>query len=116
MEGRGRREGGWGVIDIVTRLTGNTGKYHGFQNMNTEAAEEIVRLRAERDRLREALVEIVRMGPVITGGGCFYVQCDSEGNQIGEQQVDPLGVIGSMVGAASAALEGKPSAKEPTRD
>ena len=50
---------------IVVRLLGNTGKYPGFENMNTEAAAEITRLRAElaaavaeRDRLREALKKI----------------------------------------------------------
>ncbi len=36
------------MSDIVTRLWGNTGdKYPGFQNLNTEAAAEITRLRAE---------------------------------------------------------------------
>ena len=35
------------MSDIVTRLWGNTGdKYPGFQNLNTEAAAEIERLRA----------------------------------------------------------------------
>ena len=34
------------MSDIVTRLWGNTGdKYLGFQNLNTEAAAEITRLR-----------------------------------------------------------------------
>lgn len=38
---------GSNVSDIVTRLWGNTGdKYPGFQNLNTEAAAEITRLRA----------------------------------------------------------------------
>lgn len=36
------------MSDIVTRLWGNTGdKYPGFQNLNTEAAAEITRLRDE---------------------------------------------------------------------
>ncbi len=36
------------MSDIVTRLWGNTGdKYPGFQNMNSEAAAEITRLREE---------------------------------------------------------------------
>lgn len=52
------------MSDIVTRLWGNTGdKYPGFENLNTEAAAEIERLRArvaelEKDRdswKREAL-------------------------------------------------------------
>lgn len=34
------------MSDIVTRLWGNTGKYPGFENLNTEAAAEIERLRA----------------------------------------------------------------------
>ncbi len=34
------------MSDIVERLTANTHKYPGFQNLNTEAAAEITRLRA----------------------------------------------------------------------
>ena len=34
------------MSDIVERLTANTNKYPGFQNLNTEAAAEIERLRA----------------------------------------------------------------------
>lgn len=39
------------MSDIVTRLWGNTGdKYPGFQNLNTEAAAEITRLREELEK------------------------------------------------------------------
>lgn len=39
------------MSDIVTRLWGNTGdKYPGFQNLNTEAAAEITRLRDELEK------------------------------------------------------------------
>ena len=58
------------MSDIVTRLWGNTGKYPGFENLNTEAAAEIERLRArvaeleaERDRwkaIAEKRHEILR--------------------------------------------------------
>ncbi len=49
------------MSDIVTRLWGNTGdKYPGFQNLNTEAAAEITRLRnlirEEQEKLRARLV------------------------------------------------------------
>ena len=35
------------MSDIVERLTANLDKYPGFQNLNTEAAAEITRLRDE---------------------------------------------------------------------
>ena len=42
------------MSDIVTRLWGNTGdKYPGFQNINTEAAAEITRLREELKKANE---------------------------------------------------------------
>lgn len=41
--------------DIVTRLRGNTAKYPGFQNMNTEAADEIERLRVFVADVRKAM-------------------------------------------------------------
>ena len=42
------------MSDIVTRLWGNTGKYPGFENLNTEAAAEIERLRARVAELEAA--------------------------------------------------------------
>ena len=58
------------MSDIVERLRSNTHKYPGFENMNTEAAAEIERLRArvaeleaERDRwkaIAEKRHEILR--------------------------------------------------------
>ena len=44
------------MSDIVERLRANMDKYPGFENMNTEAATEIERLREEVKRWkREAL-------------------------------------------------------------
>lgn len=38
------------MSDIVDRLTKNSGKYPGFENLKTEAAREIERLREEVKR------------------------------------------------------------------
>lgn len=46
------------MSDIVTRLWGNTGKYPGFENLNTEAAAEIERLRARVAELEAAAAHL----------------------------------------------------------
>ena len=48
------------MSDIVERLTANTHKYPGFQNMNSEAAAEITRLREDNMRLREENADLRR--------------------------------------------------------
>ena len=62
-----------------------------------EAYNEVV-------RLRSAMQSIINQQPCCEGGGCFYPMHDGEGNYIGEQNVDPLGVIQGMVQTAQYAL------------
>ena len=62
-----------------------------------EAYNEVVRLRSK-------MQQIINQQPCCDGGGCFYPVYDGEGNYIGEQNVDPLGVIQSMVQTAICAL------------
>lgn len=52
----------------------------------------------------EALESIVRNVPCMHAGGCFYSMHGPEGEYLGEQNVDPLSVIGSMAQIASDAL------------
>ena len=55
--------------------------------------------------LQEALRSIIKHEPCLDGGGgCFYPMHDGDGNEIGIQNVDPISVIGSMVGTAQEAL------------
>lgn len=56
-------------------------------------------------KANEALENIIKQQPCCEGGGCFYPVHDGEGNYIGEQNVDPLGVIQGMVQTAQEALE-----------
>jgi hypothetical protein len=62
-------------------------------------------LRAEVYRLRQALKYIVHAEPWTDGGNCVYEHADADGNYMGFQNVDPLGVIGFMVSVAHKALE-----------
>jgi hypothetical protein len=56
-------------------------------------------------KANEALENIIKQQPCCDeGGGCFYPVYDGEGNYIGEQHVDPLGVIQGMVQTAQDAL------------
>lgn len=55
-------------------------------------------------KANEALENIVKQQPCCEGGGCFYPMHDGDGNYIGEQNVDPLGVIQGMVQTAQDAL------------
>lgn len=54
--------------------------------------------------LRDYFEHILRQEPCCTDGNCFYPMCDSDGEYIGEQQVDPLGVIQGMTTTAREAL------------
>lgn len=55
-------------------------------------------------KANEALESIIKQQPCCEGGGCFYPMHDGEGNYIGENNVDPLGVIQGMVQTAQDAL------------
>lgn len=55
-------------------------------------------------KAKEALENIIQQQPCCDGGGCFYPVYDGDGNYIGEQNVDPLGVIQGMVQTAQDAL------------
>ena len=59
--------------------------------------------------LRSALLEIINQQPCIEGGGCFYPMHDGEGNYIGQNHIDPIGVIQGMVETAKRALEPNPN-------
>lgn len=61
-------------------------------------------LRSEVLRLRGALSQIVAHEPCTDGGNCFYEHTDGDGNYMGFENADPLGVIGSMVTVARDAL------------
>ncbi len=62
-------------------------------------------LRTEVLKLREALKTIVDAEPCTDGGNCFYEHVDGDGNYMGFENADPLGVIGGMVATARKALE-----------
>lgn len=66
-------------------------------------------INSELDRvagpLVEALEKIIGLQPCLEGGGCFYPMHDGEGNYIGEQTVDPIGVINGMVQFAADAMD-----------
>lgn len=63
------------MSDIVTRLWGNTGKYPGFENLNTEAATEIERLRA-------------RVAELEAANDKWRVRCDAVTGRLQECAVD----------------------------
>ena len=72
----------------------------GLHYIAHKMREMEVRLIAAQD----ALSKIINQQPCCEGGGCFYPMHDGEGNYIGEQNVDPLSVIGGMVQTAQDAL------------
>jgi hypothetical protein len=62
-------------------------------------------LRSEVTRLQTALQKIASLAPCIHEGRCFYPMFDQDGEPVGEQDVDPIAVIGEMQGIASDALQ-----------
>jgi len=61
---------------------------------------ELAKAKIENLKLSAALQAIINLEPCMAGGVCLYPMFDGEGNPIGEQNVDPLGVIQQMVDAA----------------
>jgi hypothetical protein len=62
-------------------------------------------LTADNARLVAALDRIIAIQPRTAGGGCCYPMFDGEGNPMGEQPVDPIGVIKAMVHEAIDSLQ-----------
>jgi hypothetical protein len=67
--------------------------------------DEVEALKAERDRLREALQEVLDQQPCTLNGSCFYPQLSGDGDYLGEQYVDPLSVIQAMADIARTAMD-----------
>ena len=69
-----------------------------------QANAELQECRKDREMLIGAIRKISNIQPCMNDGGCFYPQTDGEGNPIGDQNVDPLGVIQSMCEVANNAI------------
>ena len=59
----------------------------------------------EVEMLRLALKSIINQQPCFEGGGCFYPMHDGDGNFLGDNHVDAVGVIQVMVQTAQEALD-----------
>lgn len=61
-------------------------------------------LEQQLEAMTVALEAVIGQQPCCEGGGCFYPIHDGEGNPIGEQNIDPISVIGGMVQTAQEAF------------
>jgi len=56
-------------------------------------------------RLEKALWDIINQQPCTNNGECFRPHYDMDGNYLGEQEVNPVAVIGDMTAIARTALD-----------
>lgn len=75
-----------------------------WKDSASDTEQRLYQARAEAERFRTALENIMTQQPCLEGGGCFYPMFDGDGEYIGEQNVDPISVIGGMVETAQDAL------------
>lgn len=70
----------------------------------TRLEQDRAHLRAALDVAREALEAMIHKEPATLNGECFYPMHDGDGEYIGEQQVDPLALLGDVMTDARQAL------------
>lgn len=67
-----------------------------------QLAKEQKRSKADHD----AFTQILRGIPASDGhGGLYHMHFDDNGNELGQEQVDPMAVIDNIIGIASRAIE-----------